>query len=203
MNWLAEAQSAPPLIDATLGTIIVALITCVGGGIFAVWAKRSRSPADHLAQQIASEEARERRIRAERERDAAKEAGFKEAAEFVKKSAESAIQTYRDQTVNLRETIEVLTTSLETHQRIASTDRALSDEERRVNDQTIRALRERIRALESQVSDLQNLTRAQQLKIDVLEGRTSSDVVDLDATIPRAQLEHLTQAMNLTTEAAS
>jgi hypothetical protein len=201
MNWLAQvAEAKPPLVDATLGTILVALITVIGGGIFAVWAKRSRTPADHLAQQIAAEEARERRIRAEHETLAAKEAGFKEAAEFVKKSAESAIQTYRDQTVNLRETIEVLTSSLETHQRIAATDRALSEEERRANEDTIVKLRGRIRALEAQAADLMSLTRAQQLKIDVLEGRTSSDAVDLDATIPRAQLEHLTQAMNLTPE---
>lgn len=193
---LAEAAK-PPLVDATTASIIVAAIGAFGTGMFALWVKKARSPADRLAQQVALETAQANRAREERERDAAKEQGYREAAEFIKKSAETAIATYRDQTSELRETIQVLTTSLETHQRIKEAERNLSEQERLANEATIERLQTRIRALEAQITNLLALTRNQQLKIDVLEGRTPVAAADtIDATIPREQLAHLTAAMN-------
>jgi chromosome segregation ATPase len=194
--FLADASTKPPLVDATTATIIVALIGALFTGVFSIWVKKARSPADRLAQQVALEQAQAQRARDERERDAAKEQGFREAAEFVKKSAETAIATYRDQTSELRETIQVLTASLETHQRIKEAERLMGAAEREANESTITRLQGRIAALEEQIKNLLDLTRAQQLKIDVMEGRRSASSEELDdSTIPRAQLEHLQAAM--------
>lgn len=193
---LAAATDKPPLVDATTGSIIVALIAAVCTGLFSVWVKKARSPADVLAQQTALEQAQAQRARDERERDAAKEQGYREAAEFIKKSAETAIATYRDQTAELRETIQLLTTALEQHQRMNQAERDLSSEERANNERTIARLKQRIVALESQIENLLQLGRAQQLKIDVLEGRQPATAVELlDTTIPTEQLAHLQAAL--------
>lgn len=199
----AAAEQKPPLAESTISAIIVSGIGAVLTGVFALWLKKARSPADRLAQQVALEEAQAQRAREERERDAAKEQGYREAAEFIKKSAETAIETYKDQTAELRETIQVLTTSLETHQRIKEAERSMSEQERRLNEQTIQRLRDRIVSLEEQVSRLLDLTRAQQLKIDLLEGNPTETVDSLeDGTIPSAQLAHLREALHQTPEAA-
>lgn len=194
---LAAAETPPkaPLAESILSAVIVSGIGAILTGVFAIWLKKARSPADKLAQEVALEEAKAKRAKEERERDAAKEQGYREAAEFIKKSAETAIATYKDQTAELRETIQVLTSSLETHQRIASAERTLSEEERAANTATIAKLRSRINALEEQVKNLLTLAHNQQLKIDVLEGRAPAEVV-LDGTIPREQLAALKSAMH-------
>jgi chromosome segregation ATPase len=192
---LAAEPTKAPLENSTISAIVVSSIAAILSGAFAIWVKKARTPADRLAQQVALEEAQAKRAREERERDAAKEQGYREAAEFIKKSAETAIATYKDQTSELRETIAVLTNSLETHQRIASAERQLSDDERNANNATVTKLRDRIAALEDQIENLLTLTRAQQLKIDVLEGRAPAESEPLDGTIPREQLRNLTHAM--------
>jgi chromosome segregation ATPase len=194
------AVEATPLIDPGLTVLATTFITVVIGGVMAILLKRARGPAERLAEQTRSDTAAAERTRAEAERDAMKEAGYREAAEFVKQSASTSIATYREQTIELSKTITLLTTSLESNQRLLDAQRNLTAAERRGYEETIAALRARIVALEGQLANLQELTRHQRIKLDLLEQATAAVDESEFSTIPPAELDALRAAMTLGTD---
>jgi chromosome segregation ATPase len=194
---LLAAAETPPLIDPVTGSLIGVVSAAAIGGFFTLMVKRSRGPADVLAAQVAADEAARRRAETEAAALRSRELGFQEAAQFIKQSAESAIETYRNQQSELTATISVLTDSLEQHQRFTSAERDMSRAERESNEATIARLRERISSLQDQNEGLIELTRAQQLKIDMLEGRVQIEDVEPDnyRTLPAAEIQQLRDAM--------
>jgi hypothetical protein len=173
----ASAAERPPLVDPVLGAIIGSVGAAIAAGLFAVFVKGKRAPADVLA---------------------AREKGFAEAAAFIKATAESAIATYKDQQTELTATIGVLTDALEQQQRLAGVQRDMSEVEKATHESTIRKLRERITSLQQQVDKLLDLTQAQQIKIAVLEGRTPVTDIDPDLfrTMGRQELDNLKTQMH-------
>lgn len=194
------AVEATPLIDPALSVLATTFITVVIGGVMAILLKRARGPAERLAEQERADTAAAERTRAEAERDAMKEAGYREAAEFVKQSASTSIATYREQTIELSKTITLLTTSLESNQRLLDAQRNLTEAERRGYEETIAALRARIVALEGQLVNLQEITRQQRIKLDLLEQATAAVDENEFSTIPPAELDALRAAMTLGTD---
>jgi chromosome segregation ATPase len=194
----ASAAERPPLVDPVLGAIIGSVGAAIAAGLFAVFVKGKRAPADVLAAQVAADEAQARRIEADREDRKAREKGFAEAAAFIKATAESAIATYKDQQSELTATIGVLTDALEQQQRLASVQRDMSAVEKATHESTIAKLRERITSLQQQVDKLLDLTQAQQIKIAVLEGRTPVTDIDPDLfrTMGRQELDNLKTQMH-------
>ncbi len=159
--YLAATAAVPNPLEGLVqniftGVVVAALVS----GIFAIVLKRTRGPADKLAEAEAVKNARKEEAEKAAALQAARDEGYQASVTMIREAAEAAATSYREQievyqrtTADLRATLSDVLTAMDTARITAS--------------ETERNLRERISDQEAKSAELRRLLAEKEAEIEL------------------------------------